>query len=164
MKKKFKYFLLGAGTVVAGFFAYAWLKDQPKTRPVDDIIGEPSADTIPQGASAEQNVSQEYIEHRRELYRKRAAQRAASPAVAEDSSASPVVACETPAARPEIAQRIMALPHSTATGRFHSGAPPCAGTGRLPPSAPAGSLAAPPFRPSAPRYDPPRPRCASDGR
>ena len=101
MKKKFKYFLLGAGTVVAGFFAYAWLKDQPKTRPVDDIIGESSADTIPQGASAEQNVSQEYIEHRRELYRKRAAQRAASPAVAEDSSASPVVACETPAARPE---------------------------------------------------------------
>ena len=63
-----------------------------------------------------------------------------------------------------IAQRIMALPHSTATGRFHSGAPPCAGTGRPQPSAPAGSLAAPPFRPSAPRYDPPRPRCASDGR
>ena len=63
-----------------------------------------------------------------------------------------------------IAQRIMALPHSTATGRFHSGAPPCAGTGRPPPSAPAGSLAAPLFRPSAPRYDPPRPRCASDGR
>ena len=63
-----------------------------------------------------------------------------------------------------IAQRIMALLHSTATGRFHSGAPPCAGTGRPQPSAPAGSLAAPPFRPSAPRYDPPRPRCASDGR
>ena len=63
-----------------------------------------------------------------------------------------------------IAQRIMALPNSTATGRFHSGAPPCAGTGRPQPSAPAGSLAAPPFRPSAPRYDPPRPRCASDGR
>lgn len=101
MKKKFKYFLMGAGTVVAGFFAYAWLKDQPKTRPADDIIGEPSVDTIPPGASTEQNISQEYIEHRRELYRKRAAQRAASPAVAEDSSASPVVARETPAARPE---------------------------------------------------------------
>src|SRR5699024_5651518 len=52
----------------------------------------------------------------------------------------------------------------TATGRSGSEAPPCAGTGRSPPSAPAESLAAPPFRPSAPRCDPPRPRCASDGR
>ena len=52
----------------------------------------------------------------------------------------------------------------TATGRSGSEAPPCAGTGRSPPSAPAESLAAPPFRPSAPRCDPPRPRCASGGR
>ena len=101
MKKKFKYFLMGAGTVVAGFFAYAWLKDQPKTRPADDISGEPSADTIPPGASAEQNISQ-YIEHRRELYRKRAAQRAASPAVAEDSPAPPAASHEDP---PQEAQR-----------------------------------------------------------
>ena len=52
----------------------------------------------------------------------------------------------------------------TATGRSGSGAPPCAGTGCPATSAPAGFPARPHSRPSAPRYDPPRPRCASDGR
>lgn len=83
MKKNLKYFLMGAGTVVAGFFAYALFKDQPK----DDIAAEPATNTTPSGSSAAHRPSQEYVDHRREAFRARAAQRTASPVISEDAPA-----------------------------------------------------------------------------
>lgn len=90
MKKNLKYFLVGAGAVVAGFFAYELLKDRPE----DDIIAEPAEDTVPQRASSEQHISQEYIERRRELYRKRAAERAVAATTSEDSLVSSAISRE----------------------------------------------------------------------
>lgn len=90
MKKNLKYFLVGTGAVVAGFFAYALLKDRRE----DDVIAEPAEDTTSQRASSEQHISQEYIERRRELYRKRAAERAVAATISEDSQVSSAISRE----------------------------------------------------------------------
>lgn len=93
MKKNLKFFLMGASAVIAGFFAYALLKDRPEDAE-DDIITEPAADTTSPKASGEHHISQEFIEHRREFYWKRAAERAASPTISEDSQPSFAVPLE----------------------------------------------------------------------
>ena len=90
MKKNLKYFLVGTGAGVAGFFAYALLKDRRE----DDVIAEPAEDTTSQRASSEQHISQEYIERRRELYRKRAAERAVAATISEDSQVSSAISRE----------------------------------------------------------------------
>lgn len=92
MKKNFKYFLMGAGAVVAGFFAYALFKDQPK----EDIVAEPATNTTPSGSSAVHRSSQEYVDHRREAFRAQAAQRAVSPVISGDAPAENAEEREVP--------------------------------------------------------------------
>lgn len=95
MKKSWKYFLVGAGAVVAGFFAYALFKDRPE----DDTLAEPATDTTPPRTSSESHISPEFIERRRELYRRRAAERTASSASAQEDL--PQANQESPAEKPE---------------------------------------------------------------
>lgn len=90
MKKNLKFFLVGAGAVVAGFFAYALLKDRSE----DDIIAKSAEDITPPRTSSERHISQEYIERRRELYRKRAAERAVAATTSEDSQVSSAISRE----------------------------------------------------------------------
>lgn len=98
MKKNWKYFLMGAGAVVAGFFAYAWLKDRQE----DDTIAEPAEDTTPPEPSDAHHFDQAYIDHRREIFRERAAEREVSPTASGDSPAPPAASHEDP---PQEAQR-----------------------------------------------------------
>lgn len=92
MKKNFKYFLMGAGAVVAGFFAYALFKDQPK----EDIVAEPAADTTSPIPSAAHRSSQEYVDHRREVLRAQTAQQAVSPVISGDAPAENAEEREVP--------------------------------------------------------------------
>ena len=72
--KKITYFLMGAGAVVAGFFAYALLSDSPRpSKETPQSPQDPPADPTPPRYS-----SQDYVAHRREFFQKRAAERAAA--------------------------------------------------------------------------------------
>lgn len=72
--KKITYFLMGAGAVVAGFFAYALLSDSPRpSKEATQTPQDPPADPTPPRYS-----SQDYVAHRREFLQKRAAQREAA--------------------------------------------------------------------------------------
>lgn len=118
MKRNLKYFLLGAGAVVAGFFAYALFKDQTE----DAIPVQPSTDTTPPRNSAENHLSPESIERRRELYRRRAAERAASSApVQEDlSQTNQESTAEKPEVQEAAAQEPKAVIVSVPTEEAHA--------------------------------------------
>lgn len=82
MKRKMKYFLMGAGAVVAGFFAYALLKDEP----ISTVDAYQEDKDIPANMAATQQPKQEYINHKREVLRERAAARTAAAAAADSAS------------------------------------------------------------------------------
>ena len=66
--KKITYFLMGAGAVVAGFFAYALLSDSPRpSKETTQTPQDPPIDPMPPRYS-----SQDYVAHRREFFQKRA--------------------------------------------------------------------------------------------
>lgn len=91
--KKITYFLMGAGAVVAGFFAYALLSDSP--RPSKEAPQDPPADPTPPRYS-----SQDYVAHRREFFQKRAAERAAAESTEEASVPHPAPQPADPAQGP----------------------------------------------------------------
>ena len=77
--KKFTYFLMGAGAVVAGFFAYVLLSDSPRpSKETTQVPQDPPIDPMPPRYS-----SQDYVAHRREFFQKRAAERAAAESTEE---------------------------------------------------------------------------------
>ena len=83
--KKITYFLMGAGAVVAGFFAYALLSDSPRpSKEATQIPQDPPIDPTPPRYS-----SQDYVAHRREFFQKRAAERAAAESTEEPSVSHP---------------------------------------------------------------------------
>lgn len=69
MKKSWRYFFIGTSAVIAAFFVCAWRKARQK----DDVIAESAADLAPPESTPVRRFDREYIEHRRELYRRRAA-------------------------------------------------------------------------------------------
>ncbi|MDO5390846.1 MAG: hypothetical protein Q4F24_07135 [Eubacteriales bacterium] len=74
MKKSMKYFLLGAGSVIAGLTAYTFFHEptkhcEPESAKASDVTDTAVKHTV--------TLSKEYVERRRELARKRAAERAA---------------------------------------------------------------------------------------
>ncbi|CAK7086296.1 MAG: hypothetical protein ENTB_04129 [Enterocloster aldenensis] len=77
MKKSMKYFLMGAGTVIAGLVAYAFFHE-----PTNKCVAEPVKKSDVTGAdhAARRTVTfnKEFLERRKVLARKRAAERAAS--------------------------------------------------------------------------------------
>ena len=94
--KKFTYFLMGAGTVVAGFFAYALLSDSPRpSKETTQVPQDPPADPTPPRYS-----SQDYIAHRREFMQKRAAQREAAESTEEPGVPHPTPQSADPAQGP----------------------------------------------------------------
>lgn len=96
MKKKMKYFLLGAGTVVAGFLAYAFLSDsQMSCKETSQAPQDPPADPPSPRCS-----SQDYVAHRREFMQKRAAERAATESTEEPSVPQPAPQPVGPAQEP----------------------------------------------------------------
>lgn len=91
--KKFTYFLMGAGTVVAGFFAYALLSDSPRpSKETPQSPQDPPADPTPPRYS-----SQDYVAHRREFFQKRAAERAAAESTEKPSFSHPAPQLADPA-------------------------------------------------------------------
>lgn len=126
MNKSWKYFLVGAGAVVAGFFAYALLKDRPE----DDILAEPAADTTPPQSSAGHHFDPEYIEHRREVTRRRTAERTVPPTAAGDAPASPVTSGadparekqEVPVEQTEVQDVSLTVPEENPTSVLNDGA------------------------------------------
>lgn len=94
--KKFTYFLMGAGAVVAGFFAYALLSDSPRpSKETPQSPQDPPADPMPPRYS-----SQDYVVHRREFFQKRAAERAAAESTEEPSVPHPAPQPADPAQGP----------------------------------------------------------------
>ena len=76
MKKSIKYFMLGAGTVIAGLAVYVFFKEskedcEAKSDKNDEATG--ANHTVHPTVT----ISREFVERRRELARKRAAERAA---------------------------------------------------------------------------------------
>ena len=91
--KKITYFLMGAGAVVAGFFAYALLSDSPRpSKETTQVPQDPPADPTPPRYS-----SQDYVAHRREFFQKRAAERAAAESTEEASVPHPAPQSADPA-------------------------------------------------------------------
>ena len=91
--KKITYFLMGAGAVVAGFFAYALLSDSPRpSKEATQTPQDPPADPTPPRYS-----SQDYVAHRREFFQKRAAERAAAGSTEELSISHPASQPAAPA-------------------------------------------------------------------
>ena len=91
--KKITYFLMGAGAVVAGFFAYALLSDSPRpSKETPQSPQDPPADPTPPRYS-----SQDYVAHRREFFQKRAAERAAAGSTEELSVSHPASQPAAPA-------------------------------------------------------------------
>lgn len=86
MKKNWKYFLMGAGAVVAGFFAYALLKDRPE----DDIIAEPASDWSPITPSSEHHNSTDYVARRREILKQQPSMQTSNAPDTEKATPTPV--------------------------------------------------------------------------
>ena len=94
--KKITYFLMGAGAVVAGFFAYALLSDSPRpSKETTQSPQDPQADPTPPRYS-----SQDYVAHRREFFQKRAAERAAAGSTEETGVPHPAPQPADPAQGP----------------------------------------------------------------
>lgn len=92
MKKSIKYFMLGAGTVIAGLAVYVFFKEskedcESKSNKNDDVtdVNHIVRPTV--------TISREFVERRRELARKRAAERAAEKAA--EKAAATVAAIPT---------------------------------------------------------------------
>lgn len=96
--KKITYFLMGAGAVVAGFFAYALLSDNP--RPSKETTQVPQ--DPPTGPVPPRYTSQDYVAHRREFMQKRAAERAAAGSTEEPSVPHPAPQPAAPAQGPSV--------------------------------------------------------------
>ena len=91
--KKITYFLMGAGAVVAGFFAYALLSDSPRpSKETPQSPQDPPADPTPPRYSG-----QDYVAHRREFFQKRAAERAAAESTEKPSFSHPAPQLADPA-------------------------------------------------------------------
>ena len=72
--KKIMYFLMGAGTVVAGFLAYAFLSDSPgPSKEITQEPQDPPIDPVPPRCS-----SQDYVARRREFMQRRASEQTAA--------------------------------------------------------------------------------------
>lgn len=94
--KKITYFLMGAGAVVAGFFAYALLSDSPRPgKETTQTPHDPPIDPTPPRYS-----SQDYVAHRREFLQKRAAERAAAESTEEPGVPHPAPQPADPAQGP----------------------------------------------------------------
>lgn len=102
MKKKIKYFLLGAGSVVAGFFAYALLSDRPSASSTDTSE---NTQVPPVDAGAPRHSNQEYVDRRREFIRERATAARAAAAASDLTRA----ASDTPLAESKMPND--AIPH-----------------------------------------------------
>lgn len=92
MKKSMKYFLMGAGTVIAGLAVYAFLHE-PTNNCETEPVKKSDATDADHAARHTVTLSKEYMERRRELARKRASERAA------EKAATTVAA--TPTAEPD---------------------------------------------------------------
>lgn len=94
MKKSMENLLLGAGAAIVGFLAYAILKKPEKTMIRLKIVA--YNETPPSARTS----AQEYVEHRRELLRKKAVAKAAAKGEAAASTPDKTIAAaEEPAAK-----------------------------------------------------------------
>ncbi|MFR5632724.1 MAG: hypothetical protein ACLUFH_07015 [Monoglobales bacterium] len=87
MKKSIKYFLLGASTVIIGLAVYTFLHE-PTNNCETEPVKKSDATGTDHAARRTVTLNKEFVERRRELARKRAAERAAS-IVAATSAVGP---------------------------------------------------------------------------